>query len=128
MVFCSCVFAARIRGLQYCLLYKNKINKKLGGGGGLCPGKGGFVSCCSVFFFCFFFFFFRALICISLLVYLVSVPYVCVLSFDNGEKKDVNEFAGVVLRATALRNDWPSRQSFVEAFKRVRFRLADFVG
>ena len=38
-----------------------------------------------------------------------GIPYVCVLSFDNGEKQDINKFAYVMRRAAALRNDWPSR-------------------
>ena len=38
-----------------------------------------------------------------------SAGYVCVLSFDNGEKQDIDKFAYVVRRAAALRNDWPSR-------------------
>ena len=31
------------------------------------------------------------------------------LCFNNGEKKEVDEFADVVHQTTALRNDWPSR-------------------
>ena len=42
-----------------------------------------------------------------------GLSHICVLFFDDVEKKDINDFSNVVCWAATLCNDWTSREGFV---------------